>query len=105
MKICVSGIITAWYGMKRPNSRKRKTRSAPGKRHRDRTKPFSEPMTVEISVAGMTSLRLFFRNGRRPYCSPFHASRHASRLHDSGNAQARLGSASPAPLKLATSST
>jgi hypothetical protein len=88
-----------------PNRRNKKTRSEPGKRQRDRTKPFSDPINVEMSVAGMTSLRLFSRKGSRPYCSPFHASLHASSDHTSGNAQARLGSASAPLLKLATSRT
>ena len=73
MKSWVSGIITAWYGMNIPNRKKVKTRLAPGKRHFERTKPFSEPRIVEMTVAGMTSLKLFARaraTARVPGLSP-----------------------------------
>src|ERR687887_2761979 len=78
---CVSGIITAWYGMKRPKRKNVKTMSAPGKRHFESTKPFSEPSTVERIVAGIASLKLFFRLGDRS----FHAVRQASNVHVCGH--------------------
>jgi len=50
---CVSGIITAWYGMNIPNRNRVKTTSEPGKRHFAKTKPLSEPSRTEITVAGL----------------------------------------------------
>src|ERR1051326_7888552 len=100
-KSWVSGIITAWYGMNRPKRKKVKTTSAPGKRHFESTKPFSEPSTTEIAVAGMTSLKLLPRFGE----SWSHACRHALTVHTCGSDHACEGSVSSTPLKLVTTRT
>src|SRR5215210_3313374 len=98
---CVSGIITAWYGMKRPKRKNVKTKSAPGKRHFDKTNPFSEPSTVDRIVAGIASLKLFARFGERS----FQAVRHASNVQTCGHDHAWLGSISATPFTLVTSRT
>ena len=59
-----SGIITAWYGMNMPNRISVNTRSAPGKRQRDSTKPFAAPMTEEITATGMASWKVRRNAGR-----------------------------------------
>src|SRR5262245_57761512 len=97
----VSGIIPAWYGMNIPNRKSVKTTSDPGNFHRDSTKPLSEPRTVEITVAGIASLKLLARFGD----SCVHASRHASTVQTSGSDQAWLGSVSATPFRLVTTST
>src|SRR5437667_23100 len=72
------------------------TTSAPGKRHLESTNPFSEPRNVEMSVAGMTSLKLFARFGERS-CQ---AVRQAAIVQTCGNDQAWLGSVSATPFRL-----
>ena len=46
-----------------PNRNSVKTTSEPGKRHFAKTKPLREPSTTEITVAGITSLKLLARFG------------------------------------------
>src|SRR5436309_1974241 len=100
-KSCVSGIMTAWYGMKSPKRKNVKTMSAPGKRHFESTKPFREPSTTERIVAGITSLKLLPRFGES-WC---HAWLHADTVHACGSDHACDGSVSRTPLKLVTTRT
>src|SRR6266542_6447212 len=100
-KSCVSGIITAWYGRKRPKRKKVKTMSAPGNLHFASTNPFSDPSTVERIVAGIASLKLFWRFGERS-CQ---AVRQASKVQTCGSDHAWLGSISATPFTLVTSRT
>src|SRR6266542_3593659 len=87
--------------MNKPNRKKVNTKSAPGKRHFDSTNPFSEPSTVESSVAGITSLKLLPRLGERS-CQ---AVRQAETVHVCGNVHAWPGSVSASSLKLVTTRT
>src|SRR6266542_1659399 len=84
--------------MNKPKRKKVKTKSAPGNRHLDRTKPFKEPRIVEIAVAGITSLKLLPKLGDRSV----QAVRQPARVQAWGNVHAWLGSVSAAPLKLVT---
>src|SRR3954470_4568689 len=53
-----SGIMTAWYGMNMPKRISVNTTSAPGKRHRDSTKPLAAPISDEITATGMASWKV-----------------------------------------------
>src|SRR5699024_947180 len=72
------------------------TRSAPGNRQRESTKPFMQPSTAETIVEGTTICTL------RPIEGPsaVQAADQFEKVHSWGSAQARAALASPGPLRL-----
>jgi hypothetical protein len=77
------------------------TRFAFGKRHRDSTNPFIEPRNEEMIAAGTTICTVRSSAGDRVV----HAALQLSSVQVCGHDHARVGEASPTPLKLVTRST
>src|SRR4051812_14400031 len=96
-----SGIITAWYGMNIPNRISVKTTSAPGKRHRDSTKPLAEPRNDEIRATGMANSKVRRNDG----CNAVHALSQDASVHCDGRLHCPLTPISRPDLKLVTIST
>ena len=94
----VSGIMTAWYGMNIPKRKSVNTVVAPGKRHREKTKPFIEPR-IDESTAAQTA-RMSERTSEG--MSRSIAVDQPSKEMRLGRAQASAGLTPPEGLKLVT---
>src|SRR5438034_11764494 len=96
-----SGIMTAWYGMNIPNRISVNTTSAPGKRHRDSTNPFAEPISDEMRATGIASSNVRMNDGP----SAVHALVQDAVVHTDGRLHWPLTPISRPDLKLVTIST